>query len=149
MTYIFVSRLYKITLSQSAMDYNERLLINTNIDLKNEPLLLNNKNETLIKVSVKITILSVTSLLSSLLLIALLAIANFVKWTEDTFLNKAVAFWLQMDTMISSVCLVLFLPNTKKIYGIFCWCCKVTLKQCMTKSVRRSTIRLGVLTNVT
>eukprot|EP01084_Bolivina_argentea_P287149 492680_1 len=143
MTYIFVSRLYQLILLQTTNAYNENnnseLSYSSSSSLSSS--LLSNKNIKMITISVKITVLSVTSLLSSVILIVFRAISYFMSY--NTPLDKCMAFWLHIDCIISCICLLLFLPRTQKAFGIFCCCCNNILSKYMKQSVRTSTIALS------
>eukprot|EP01084_Bolivina_argentea_P113621 202468_1 len=118
MIYIFVSRLYKLILMQTSMIYNEQYEI-LNISL-NEfdstrmrmSLLWTSRLTQMMKVSVKISILTITSLTSSFILITLRSISFFLSYKSP--LAKCAAMWMQFDTIISCLCLLLFLPKTQK-----------------------------------
>eukprot|EP01084_Bolivina_argentea_P205124 350462_1 len=144
MTYMFVSRLYKLILLQTTIDYNEQKEISNSCSVSIEkPILLKQRHKKMIKVSVKITALTVTSLISSLILITFRAVSNFHQWKDTSFLDKVCVFWLQIDTSISSLCLVLFLPKTEKGFKMLCCCCRYILSKCMKSAVRKSTIQLS------
>ena len=52
---------------------------------------------------------------------------------------KCAAMWIQFDTIISCLCLILFLPKTNTAYNILCYCCKILSRKCMEKYVKYST----------
>ena len=104
--------------------------------VRNEPLLVDNKQTAdLVHVSVKITILAITALLSSVILITFRAIVNFMEFHQSLsnplLYDVFQSFWLQMDTIISCLCLILFLPQTSTVYRILCCCCIGLLSNCV------------------
>merc|ERR1719293_381557 len=48
--------------------------------------------------------------------------------------------WLQVDTMISCVCLLLFLPRTQRGFDVFCCCCNYVLTRIMKKALQIHTV---------
>eukprot|EP01084_Bolivina_argentea_P080223 145357_1 len=136
MTYIFTSRLYRVMLIQTVAKTNDYKTRQNNA--LNTSLIITNQHTKMIKVSVKITILSVTSLISSLILITLRAITYHNKW--GTPLDKIHTIWLQIDTIISCLCLVLFLPKTQKGFDLCCCCCNAILSKNIKKSLHRQTM---------
>ena len=94
----------------------------------------------MIDVSIKITLLSVTSLLSSMVLIAFRAQSYFLWWESP--IDIAHGYWYQLDTMISCICLTLFLPKTKNAYNKLCCCCKNALSRCMRERIHNTTMQI-------
>lgn len=91
----------------------------------------------LIGLSVKIIVLAIVSMISSCVLMALRAVCfNFIVSYE---MSKTLEIWIQLDTMISCVCLTLFLPRTQRGFDILCGCCNAILSRCMRKSLELST----------
>ena len=148
MTLIFVSRLYKLVLIQTLSNKDEPFSDHENnadgnrhsINTLNTSLLITSKEIRLIQVSVRITILSTTSLISSLLLMAFRAISYWYDYVS--IFDKISAIWLQIDVIINCVALMLFLPKTQKGFNIFCWCCKKLLSRYITKAVHRDTVQM-------
>ena len=135
MVHIFVSRLYKLVLTQTKVDHDD-----FSSNSRQEPLLLKDSHLNMIRISVKITILSVTSLLSSVVLfvfrgITYFAYAKGIKSDAEELTGLLEALWLRFDTIISCLCLMLFLPKTKKGFKIFCCCCKFCCEKIMEKAV--------------
>ena len=105
-------------------------------------------------VAIKITVLSMTSLISSLLTVSFRAISYFTVADQDgiaviiygIFVNAQV-FWLQIDTVISSLCLILFLPKTKSIYEFCCCCCIAMTRKCYHKQEMRSQSHIELSTS--
>ena len=137
MTHIFVSRLYRLILLQTRMSYEEQM-DRAQAERLRVSLLMTNKQHRMIGVSVKIAILAISSLLSSLILISFRAISFFMRYESP--LAKVAAIWIQMDTMISCLCLVLFLPKTQKAFDFFCCCCNALLSKYMEKAGKHSTL---------
>eukprot|EP01084_Bolivina_argentea_P071851 130538_1 len=156
MTYIFVSKLHKMVFAQTSIRYTEvidcRKYDAIDIDNNNKSFgLLTSKHLNIIKISSKITILSVCSLLSSSILILLRAVAYFNYKHINTYhlLDKIDAIWLQFDTMISCICLILFLPKTQRGYELFCCLCNICLSKYIKEYIEASTIQSCELTVTT
>ena len=153
MTFVFVSRLYQLTVSRTQMYHVEvsKTFTNTNNDYensRNEPLLYDDTNRELINVAIKITILTVTSLLSSVILIIFRAIVNFIAFHKS--LSNALlydvfqSFWLQIDTIISCLCFLLFLPKTEKGFKCLCCVCIAMVSKCMRGSLYVTTMEFSI-----
>ena len=106
--------------------------------------LLKDREKKMIRVISKISILSVTSLVSSMTLVTLRAIGNVTSWPADSMLGIVLVFVFQIDTTISCLCLVLFLPKTEKMFTVLCCCCNRILSGVMKESLYHSTV---VMTN--
>ena len=147
MTFIFVSRIYKLILLQTKTTFNEELQnVRDFARTSNSPsshvrvtLLITNQHRVLMTVSVKIALLAITSLVSSLILITLRAISFFMSY--KSVIAKCAAMWIQFDTIISCLCLVLFLPKTQRAFSILCCCCNALSKKCMERYVKNSTVQ--------
>ena len=134
MSYIFVSRLLKMILLQTRMRYqsfdghhkdsyimNDKTS-NTNSSPLTEELILTNKNIQIIRICVKMATLSISSLLSSFVFASFDCAAYYHNFDGPT--DKIRMIWLQIDMVISCICLILFLPKTQKAYDILCCCCR-------------------------
>lgn len=137
MSYIFVSRLFKMILMQTRMRMEsfEANSIDGPSYLR-QSLILTNQNLTFIEICAKITILSVTSLFSSCVFISLNAIAYYQNFAGP--LDKVRAIWLQIDTAISCICLLLFLPKTQWIYNKLCCIGKKITARFMKKGLHQT-----------
>ena len=148
MTYMFVSRLYKLIFTQTTQKYTKyEYDVYDDSNDKIEPL-LNDQSKDLIQVSVKITILTVTSLLSSVLLVVVRILVNFIVTHKDpkqaALLDLFMSFWIQIDTIISCLCFVLFLPKTQGGFKFLCCCCIGLLSKCMKKSLIYGTTEYNI-----
>ena len=115
MTFIFSSRLYRVMMAtgidQSAVTHNK-----------------------MIKAAVKCSTLTFSSLLSSLILITVRMVSYQTGWIYIQ-LSTFGDFWFQIDTIISCVCLLLFLPKTEKGFDILCFCIQRPLIQKVRKNI--------------
>merc|ERR1719242_2851084 len=59
----------------------------------------------------------------------------------DSLLTIGTEIWIQIDTVISCLCLVLFLPRTQRGFDVFCCCCNRMLSRIMKKALQKSTVR--------
>jgi len=150
MTWMFVSRLYALILTQTAIHYDETTkppsrsptLVHSQSSLRRRTQkmsFLEGTHYQMIRISVKIAILAIVSLTSSLILLAFRTTSFVLSY--DTPMAKVAAMWIQMDTMISCVCLVLFLPRTQRGFDALCCCCNVLLSNIMRKLLQHSTVR--------
>ena len=142
MASMFVSRLYKLLLVQISQNPQSRC------SSKGVPLLLTLKHENLIQISVKITILTVTCLLSAILLVGFKAIVNFVVAHkaphQAVFMSVILSFWINIDVIIRCLCFILFLPGTEKGFRFLCCCCIRILSNCIKKSLLYETVEYNV-----
>ena len=119
MTYLFVTRLYMEMWSQvnDVDDHNLRMIA------LNQSLGPNELNNRLMHLSVKAAVLSIVTMLSSLLWIAPMTVVSFVESSPAHVLGNILDFLQQVDTVISSLCLILFLTKARGLYRILCRCC--------------------------
>ena len=71
-------------------------------------------------------------------MVLLRATSYFTGWHSP--IDKATEIWMQIDTIISCICLTLFLPNTNRLYGLLCCCCNKTSSKAMKYAVKRRTM---------
>jgi len=148
MTYIFVSRLYSLILMQTAIHYDESIAklpgsttMHSQHSLRrrtHKMSFLEGTHFQMIRISVKIGILAIVSLTSSLILLALRVTSFYLSYRAMA--AKVAAMWLQIDTMISCVCLLLFLPRTQRGFDVFCCCCNAVLTRIMKKMLQIQTV---------
>ena len=152
MTGIFVLRLYSLILMQTVHHYDEAIrpppgspafglshkLIRTRT--QEMSVLEESKHHRMLRISVKTAILTFVSLTSSSTLMALRA-AKCYEMHPDSLVGRLSEIWMRTDTMISCICLVLFLPRTQWAFNIFCGCCNRILSGLMRKSLQKSTVR--------
>merc|ERR1719300_92088 len=147
MTWIFVSRLYALILMQTAIHYDESIktvsgtqtILHSQHSLRrrtHKMSFLDGTYYQMIRISVKIAILAIVSLTSSLILLAFRVTSFYLSYQSP--MAKVAAIWIQIDTMISCLCLVLFLPRTQRGFNLFCCCCNVVLSKIMKKSLQIS-----------
>ena len=151
MTWIFVSRLYSLILMQTVHHYDESIKSLPGLPTKMHShfslhqrtqalsVLDDAKYHRMMQISVKTSMLTIVSLTSSSILMALRA-ANCLK-SKETPMAKLTEWWVQMDTVVSCICLVLFLPRTQRGFDVFCCCCTKLLSECLRNSLQKSTVR--------
>ena len=87
----------------------------------NQSLNADGANYQFMRLSVKIAVLSITSLLSSLAFVSLDALSTYYQWEHS--MRWLLYWWLQIDIVITCFCLTLFLARTEKVYNMLCCCC--------------------------
>ena len=117
MIYMFVSRLVLVMREQAEAGLDRHL----RMDALDKSLNANGTNHKLMGLCVKIAVLSITGLLSSLIFVILQAIN--VHFDLNGCMALITHFWLQADTVISCFCLTLFVAQTERFYRILCCCC--------------------------
>ena len=121
MTYMYISRMFSMMRGQ--VDYVPDNHIQMTV-LRRSLTERGANNRLFMNLSTKISVLCITSLISSLIFVfldAILVYSDFnvyVLWLTQT--------WFQIDTIITSVCLTLFLQGTKWIYRVLC-CCSISV----------------------
>ena len=145
MTYIFVSKLYSLILTQTVHYYDEAKESTPSLKQKSHKMsILEGKQyQRMLRITVKIAILAVVSLTSSSILMGtyLWSIAYIYFNGEYNYLmGKISAIYLQVDTMISCVCLVLFHPQTQRYFDCLCCCCSRIVSKLVHKSLQNSTL---------
>merc|ERR1712096_73499 len=123
MTYIFVSRLYRLILLQTAGNSMIRRRIDEHLEVHGS--FLSHSHYQMIRISVKIAVLAITSLTSSLILLSFRAVSFYLSYESP--MAKVAAIWIQVDVMLSCLCLLLFLPKTQRGFLCFCCLCHVAL----------------------
>ena len=117
MIYMFVSRLVLVMREQVEAGLDRHL----QMDALDKSLNVHGTNHKLMGLCVKIAVLSIIGLLSSLIFVVLHALNVYFG------LNGCIAMiahiWLQCDTVISCFCLTLFVAQTETLYRILCCCC--------------------------
>ena len=143
MTYIFVSRLHHLVSTQ-IVDHYESI---ESIEMDNVQRgrwtarsrrtlsFLSDTHSKMIEISVKVAVLAITSLTSSVMLMVFRAISFFFAYR--TVVDKVASMWIQIDVMISCVCLVLFIPSTQRAFDRLCCCCNWVVTKCMRRSLQR------------
>ena len=96
-------------------------------------LMIDGSNRRLMTLSIKIAVLSITSLISSLWLYALNVIALAYGYQGMTQI-VCIAWW-QTDTMISCICLVLFGKSAETVYNRLCCICAQICNNCMKRAL--------------
>ena len=151
MTWIFVSRLYSLILMQTVHHYDESIkslpgspaIVHSHRSLHQRThvmsVLEDTKYHRMIRLSVKTAILTSVSLTSSSVLMAFRA--STCVTSEYSPMGKITSIWIQMDTMISCICLVLFLPRTQRGFDSLCCCCSRLLSEFMKKLLQKSTVK--------
>ena len=140
MTYLFVSRLFMVMRGQTRTVHDQHRRMNA----LNESLNIHGQNRRLLELSVKITILSISALLSSLIFFAVSADAYIygVRHGFDSgrYIFKAfcVNAWLAIGNVINCVCLILFLQSTKVMYEKLCCCCIAFCSCCIRRALLRA-----------
>ena len=120
MTFMFVSRLFMMIRSQTNIFRNHNLrMIALNQSLDDEE----SANRRLLDLSVKAAVLSITSLLSTVIWVDPIAVASFMNLSPSSVLWRMVSLWWQVATVISCLCLTLFMPKAKDLYNVLCCCC--------------------------
>ena len=117
-TYMFISRLYKLD-ELDKLSKMEAIVLHSTESVVPSPVVNNIRLSEFKKLSTKITILAVVSLISSFLTVSFRTLSYFYVFndhyehTEELYgiFGNAVVIWLQIDTVISCICLILFLPN--------------------------------------
>ena len=148
MTLIFVSRLHHLISMQIADHYESIELKEQNKSaLSDSPWprtgrrtlsFLSHSHSKMIAVSVKVAVLAITSLTSSVLLLGFRPVSFFMAY--QTAMDKVASMWIQMDTMISCLCLVLFTPSTQRGFDCLCCCCNVVVSKCMRRSLQNGDV---------
>ena len=121
MMYMFVSRLFVALKDQSKIVPNRHI----DMDDMNRSLHFRGTNREVINLSVKATVLSITSLVSSLALVSFNEAVLYLPSCPHVDFNLAELFdlCLQVDTIISCLCLTLFLARIERVYRVLCCCC--------------------------
>ena len=142
MTYIFVSRLHHLVSTQIVehhesmeMDNVQRGRRSVRTRSRRTLSFLSNTHSKMIQISVKVAVLSITSLTSSVMLMIFRAISFFFAFR--TVVDKVASMWIQIDVMISCLCLVLFIPSTQRGFDRLCCCCNWVVMKCMRRSLQR------------
>ena len=149
MMWTFVSRLYSLILMESVHYYDESMkamagasdaaVIHSQHSLRRRTYKMSFTDDSqMMHISVKIAILITVSLTSSNVLMGLRAADCFV--SSETLIGKAMAMYIQLDTMISCICLVLFLPRTQRGFEVLCCCCNNLASRLMIRLLHRSTV---------
>jgi len=149
MIYMFVSRLNKLLVESTTNRMGESSDGRSNDGFDSPKPRLTFQQKALINVAIKVTILSLVSLVSSMLTVmgrGMMYLLNGDLGWDDTMAYVAVVnghvIWLQIDTIISGICVVLFLPRTEDGYRLLCWCCHKLMSKRYSKSLKQSSIRL-------
>ena len=119
MTSVFVSRLFRLV-----------MLRNKTAGIGEQDL-----DHRMISVAIKISLCSISSLVSSLVFISLNAMAYFENFEGP--IDKVRVLWLQGDTVISALCLVLVLEGTSTLYNKLCCICKVVCARLMAEELTK------------
>ena len=119
MTHLFLSRLFKDMHSQIKNENDQDMRM---IKLS-QSLSGGHANQRMMSLGVKASVLSITTLLSSLLWVAPEAVAVFLELPGTRTFCYIIDLWQQIDTVISCVCLVLFLTKATRLYRALCCCC--------------------------
>ena len=142
MIYIFVSRLHHLVSTQIVDHYESIEMDNVqrgrrNVRTRSRRTLsfLSNTHSKMIEISVKVAVLAITSLTSSVMLMVFRAVSFFFGYR--TVVDKVASIWIQIDVMISCVCLVLFIPSTQRGFDRLCCCCNWIAIKCMRRSLQR------------
>lgn len=147
MIYMFVSRLYKLLVESTTNQMSESGRTQDAVDSPKPRLTF--QQRALINVAIKVSILSLVSLISSMFTVLGRGIMYLLN--GDLGLDEGLGYvvvvnghviWLQIDTIISGICVVLFLPKTQNGYEILCCCCHKLMSRCYSKSLKQSSIRL-------
>merc|ERR550525_535584 len=93
------------------------------MDVLDQTLKADGRNRQMMTLSVKITVLSCVSLLSSLLFVSFMATAIYLQFT--VYMDFITNLWLQISTMISTLCLTLYIARTERAYDVLCCCCNI------------------------
>ena len=121
MMYMFVSRLFAVMRGQTQFVNDpvaQREALNRSLDV-------DQSNYKLMRLSIKIAVLSITSLVSSLILVSFNEAVLYLPRCPHVDFNLAQLFdlCLQTDTIISCLCLTLFLARIESVYRVLCCCC--------------------------
>ena len=130
MTYIFVSRLLAIMRTQTDIEHKGCHLRLAALD---QSLKFNGFNRKLMNLSVKTVVLSTTSLFASLILMSYDAVAFY--FHLSTIAVLPLYLWLQIDTLISCLCLTLCFVEAERAYRLLCCCCVSIGKRCMRRAL--------------
>ena len=136
MTYMFLSRLI-VVMRSHANTFRDR---NLQMIALHQSLSINGCNYQLMNLSVKIAVLSTISLLSSLTVVSFDALSYYLdNFKLEGSLVLAFTVCFQVDLIISSVCLTLFLPASRaeRIYRIICCCGIAVGYRCMRKELMK------------
>ena len=139
MIHLFVSRLLLVMRKAARIVSNEDL----QMDVLHQSLREDGQNRRLMNLSVKITVLSFVSLLSSLMVVSM-ATAAEISLDLSGPIALIDSLWTQIDTMISSLCLVLFLKPAEGTYTILCCCCASVGRKCMNRALLRRRMESSV-----
>ena len=138
MCYMFIFRLFAVMRGQALSVHDrhvqmEELYRSLNVD---------GTNYRLLNLSVKISTLSIISLLSSLIFVVLNTIIYYTNWRKPTAITfwtvhnlEVKNIWLSIDTVISCICLTLFLSS--RLYQVLCCCCVSLGNRCMRNALLR------------
>ena len=132
MIWIFVSRLRSLILKQSSHSPDEFAGSEYSLKERRQRLLV------LRGIKVKIAILALVSLTSSSILMGFRVASFYLSYKSP--MAKVAAIWLQFDTMLSCVCLVLFHSQTQRYFNILCCCCSKVVSIFMKESLQNSRI---------
>ena len=129
MTFMFISRLFVVMRWQSENVHDQHL----QMDELNRSLNAEGSNHRWMHLSVKIAVITITSLVSSLIVVSFDAVSYYFDDYEmrDSFV-LIFTLWFQIDTgIISSICLILFLARAERMYRILCCCGTAVGYRCM------------------
>lgn len=132
MTKLFVSRMVLMMRAQAGFPHDRNLQMMS----LHQSLEGNGINHQRMQLSVKITVLSITSLIPSLIFVALDAVAIYLD--EPPLLVLICWFWLQIDTIITSLCLTLLMERTHGLYRRLCCCCITIGYRCVKRRLFRN-----------
>lgn len=136
MVYMFIYRLFAVMRGQADIVREQHL----HMDALNRSLNVDGNNHRLMNLSVKIAVLSILSLLSSLIYIILSA----VMWLHlSLLLMNLLHLWLVIDIIITCSCLVLFLSRTDRVYSILCCCCVALGNRCIKRALLKKHRRIS------
>ena len=133
MTHLFISRLFVVMRRLTETLYHHQHL---QMDALHQSLNVDGRNHQMMKLSVKITVLSCVSLVSSLLVVSLATIVD-ISLDFNGAILPITNFWIQIDTVISALCLVLFLVRAERMYNIVCCGCNALGYQCMRRTLMK------------
>ena len=129
MTYMFVTRLFMVMRAQSETVRDRQC----RIDVLNQSLNAEGANHQFLHLSTKITVLSTVSLMSSFAFMTYNAVTIY--FDSNMLMVYLVHLGLQVDILISSFCLMLFLSRTEKAYTILCHCLSMKIEKCMKRAL--------------
>lgn len=135
MTYMFISRLIIVmggSVGGQIVDIHDP---RSRMDALDESLSVEGTNQKMMNLSIKVAVLSITSLFSSLLFVSVGAMGIYFDFGGIMLLLTYLG--LQIETLITCFCVTLFLGRAMRVYHTLCCCCIAVGYRCMKPALLR------------